>query len=137
MWLQQLSLRQRRQPAIAQALGNTAVARQQTDTQFANLDPEDVRFNFFRWITSEEAFAMGPSRVDPRTGRILDADIIFDDAMLRGYMRDYDTRLRLYSGDHFADSGTELANVDDTCGLQTQIVRVVGGSVGCRVGGWG
>jgi hypothetical protein len=70
------------------------VVRQQTDTQFADIDPEDVRYNFFRWITSEEAFAMGPSRVDPRTGRILDADIIFDDAMLRGYMRDYDILLR-------------------------------------------
>jgi hypothetical protein len=68
--------------------------RQQTDTQFADLDPEDVRYNFFRWITSETPFAMGPSRVDPRTGRILDADIIFDDSMLRGYMRDYDALLR-------------------------------------------
>ncbi|MGE0706492.1 MAG: zinc-dependent metalloprotease [Planctomycetota bacterium] len=70
------------------------VVRQQTETQFADLDPEDVRYNFFRWITSEEAFAMGPSRVDPRTGRILDADIIFDDSMLRGYMRDYGVMIR-------------------------------------------
>jgi hypothetical protein len=68
--------------------------RQQTDTQFVDLDPEDVRYNFFRWITSESAFAMGPSRVDPRNGRILDADIIFDDSMLRGYMRDYDALIR-------------------------------------------
>ncbi|HBP23670.1 MAG TPA: hypothetical protein DEA08_38570 [Planctomycetes bacterium] len=70
------------------------VVRQQTDTQFADVDPEDVRYNFFRWITSEQAFAMGPSRVDPRSGRILDADIIFDDSMLRGYMRDYDILIR-------------------------------------------
>ncbi|MBL4848519.1 MAG: zinc-dependent metalloprotease [Planctomycetes bacterium] len=70
------------------------VVRQQTDTQFSDIDPEDVRYNFFRWITSESAFAMGPSRVDPRNGRILDADIIFDDSMLRGYMTDYDVLLR-------------------------------------------
>jgi hypothetical protein len=68
--------------------------RQQSETQFADYDPEDVNYNFFRWITSESAFAMGPSRVDPRSGRILDADIIFDDSMLRGYMRDYDTLIR-------------------------------------------
>jgi hypothetical protein len=68
--------------------------RQQTETQFADLDPEDVRFNFFRWITSETPFAMGPSRVDPRNGRILDADIIFDDSMLRGSLRDYDVMIR-------------------------------------------
>ena len=68
--------------------------RQQTETQFADLDPEDVRYNFFRWITSEEAYAMGPSRVDPRNGRILDADIVFDDSMLRGYMADYETLIQ-------------------------------------------
>lgn len=52
-------------------------------------DPEDVRYNFFRWITSERAFAMGPSRVNPETGEILDADIIFDDSMARYYVLDY------------------------------------------------
>ena len=62
---------------------NAIVVRQQTKTRFAELDPEDVRYNFFRWIYSESAFAMGPSRVDPRTGRILDADIIFDDEYVR------------------------------------------------------
>lgn len=70
------------------------VVRQQTETQFANIDPEDVRYNFFRWITSETPFAMGPSRVDPRNGRILDADIIFDDSMLRVSLHDYSVLIR-------------------------------------------
>ncbi|MDF1661058.1 MAG: zinc-dependent metalloprotease [Planctomycetota bacterium] len=57
--------------------------RQQTATnEFKDFDPEDARYNFFRWITSGRAFAMGPSRVNPLTGEILDADIIFDDAYL-------------------------------------------------------
>ena len=42
-----------------------------------------------------------------------------------GGSSNYDTRLRLYSGDHFANSSTELDNVDDSCGLQTEIVRVL------------
>ena len=42
-----------------------------------------ARYNFIRWIVTGRAFAMGPSRADPRTGQILDADIIFDDSMLR------------------------------------------------------
>lgn len=46
-------------------------------------DPEDIRYNTFRWITAEAGFAMGPSRVDPFTGEILDADIIFDASFLR------------------------------------------------------
>jgi hypothetical protein len=62
--------------------------RQQTDTAYADLDPEDARYNFLRWIVSGRAFAMGPSRIDPRTGQILDADIIFDDAMLRFFQDD-------------------------------------------------
>jgi hypothetical protein len=69
---------------------NAIIARQQTDSQFNDLDPEDVRYNFFRWITSDVPFAMGPSRVDPRTGQILDADIIFDDSMVRAYVQDWD-----------------------------------------------
>ncbi|MBX3470108.1 MAG: zinc-dependent metalloprotease [Planctomycetes bacterium] len=78
----------------AVGIDGAIVVRQQTDTQFADLDPEDVRYNFFRWITSETPFAMGPSRVDPRNGRILDADIIFDDSMLRVSLRDYAVLIR-------------------------------------------
>ncbi|MCK4872367.1 MAG: zinc-dependent metalloprotease [Phycisphaerales bacterium] len=47
-------------------------------------DPEDVRYNFIRWVTSDLGYAFGPSRVDPRTGQILDADIVMDDSWL-GY----------------------------------------------------
>ncbi|TWT88531.1 hypothetical protein Mal64_20140 [Pseudobythopirellula maris] len=44
----------------------------------ATWDPGDIRYNTFQWITSGAGFAMGPSRVNPTTGEILDADIIFD-----------------------------------------------------------
>ena len=50
--------------------------RQQPDD--ATWDPEDISYNTFRWITSSAGFAMGPRRVNPLTGQILDADIIFD-----------------------------------------------------------
>ncbi len=70
---------------------NAIVVQQQTaDNAFADYDPEDARYNFFRWIVSGRAFAMGPSRVDPRTGQILDADIIMDDSFVRAYMYDFD-----------------------------------------------
>src|SRR5688500_17358974 len=60
------------------------------DNDSANVDPEDARYNFIRWIVTGSAFAMGPSRADPRTGQILDADIIFDDSLLRVYWEDFD-----------------------------------------------
>lgn len=47
-----------------------------------DIDPEDRRYNFFRWIQADAGFAMGPSRVNPFTGEILDADIIFDAGFL-------------------------------------------------------
>ncbi len=70
---------------------NAVQVRQQTDTnEFKDLDPEDIRYNFFRWIVSGRAFARGPSRVNPFTGQILDADIIFDDSMVRFYVNEYE-----------------------------------------------
>ena len=45
----------------------------------ADWDPADIRYNTIRWFTSTDGgFAMGPSRVNPITGQILDADIIID-----------------------------------------------------------
>ncbi|MDR3232076.1 MAG: zinc-dependent metalloprotease [Planctomycetaceae bacterium] len=55
---------------------NAIEVRQQADSD--TWDSEDVNYNTFRWITSDAGFAMGPSRVNPLTGEIIDADIIFD-----------------------------------------------------------
>lgn len=54
-------------------------------------DPEDVNYNTFRWITSGRGFAMGPSRVNPRTGQILDADIIFDADFVKHWQTEFET----------------------------------------------
>ena len=42
------------------------VRDQQADDEF---DPEDIRYNIFRWITTSAGFAMGPSRTNPQHGR--------------------------------------------------------------------
>ncbi|UCH85068.1 MAG: zinc-dependent metalloprotease, partial [Candidatus Latescibacterota bacterium] len=54
-------------------------------------DPEDARYNTIRWIVSDEPSfgAIGPSRVDPRTGEILDADILIEQNMLMGFRMSY------------------------------------------------
>lgn len=56
-----------------------------------DFDPEDVRYNTIRWITSSEPSfgAIGPSRVDPRSGHILDADILVEAAMVQNVRRGY------------------------------------------------
>ncbi len=68
---------------------NAVEVRQQPDN--ADWDPEDVNYNTFRWITAGAGFAMGPSRVNPYTGQILDADIIFDADFLNFWKEEYET----------------------------------------------
>jgi hypothetical protein len=68
---------------------NAIEVRQQPDV--TDWDPEDVNYNTFRWITAGQSFAMGPSRVNPRTGQILDADIIFDADFLQFWRQQYET----------------------------------------------
>jgi len=63
--------------------------RQQPDD--APWEPGDIRYNTFRWITAGAGFAMGPSRVNPTTGQILDADIIFDADFLQYWKQEYET----------------------------------------------
>jgi len=46
-------------------------------------DPEDVRYNFIRWLSNNRGTAIGPSRVHPETGQILDADVILTDGWIR------------------------------------------------------
>ena len=48
-------------------------------------DPEDVRYNFIRWLSNDISTAIGPSRADPLTGEILDADIILTDGWIRAF----------------------------------------------------
>ncbi len=49
-------------------------------------DPEDARFNFLLWTNSNMGFAIGPSRVDPRTGQIIDADIVMDEGFISSWV---------------------------------------------------
>ncbi len=46
-------------------------------------DPESINRNFLIWNSNDISFAIGPCRVDPRTGRILDADVVMNDGWLR------------------------------------------------------
>jgi hypothetical protein len=52
-------------------------------------DPEDVRYNFIRWLNNDIGTAIGPSRVHPETGQILDADVVLTDGWIRHYNFNY------------------------------------------------
>ncbi|MEH2443994.1 zinc-dependent metalloprotease [Nostoc sp.] len=56
----------------------------------ATWDPADIRYNTVRWINTVDGyFAMGPSRVNPLTGEILDADILVDASFIRALKNEY------------------------------------------------
>lgn len=53
-------------------------------------DPEDVRYNFVRWLNNDIGTAIGPSRVNPLTGEILDADIVLTDGWIRHFRMQFE-----------------------------------------------
>ncbi|MEH2163160.1 MAG: zinc-dependent metalloprotease [Nostoc sp.] len=56
----------------------------------ATWDPADIRYNTIRWINTVDGyFAMGPSRVNPLTGEILNADILVDASFIRALKSEY------------------------------------------------
>jgi hypothetical protein len=67
---------------------NAIEVRQQTDND--TWDAEDINYNTFRWIRSDVSFAQGPSHVNPITGEILDADIIFDATFIDSWRFTFD-----------------------------------------------
>ncbi|NES77636.1 MULTISPECIES: zinc-dependent metalloprotease [unclassified Okeania] len=62
---------------------NAIQAKQMPDD--ATWDPADIRYNTIRWSTIFDSWlaGIGPSRVNPLTGQILDADIILNAGIIR------------------------------------------------------
>ena len=54
-----------------------------------DFSPEDIRFSTIRYVASKTRNAVGPSVSDPRTGEILESDIIWYHNHLRSYRNRY------------------------------------------------
>jgi hypothetical protein len=57
-------------------------------------DPEDVRYSVVRWAASLTRNAQGPSTADPRTGEIIEADIVW----YHNHLRSYRNRIMIETG---------------------------------------
>ena len=68
-------------------ISDAVVVEYQDKDSGANMekDPEDVRYNFIRWLSNDIGTAIGPSRAHPLTGQILDADVILTDGWIRHF----------------------------------------------------
>lgn len=74
---------------------NAVEVRQMPDN--ADWDPEDVRYSTIRWSHTYDTWflGVGPSRVNPLTGQILDADIILDANLVSIIKGEYRTLLQV------------------------------------------
>jgi len=62
-----------------------------TKEEDPNYDPVDARYNTIRWNVNDQVSygAIGPSRVDPRTGEIIDADILFEHNIVHNFGKNW------------------------------------------------
>jgi hypothetical protein len=65
-----------------------------TAQQDPEWDPEDIRYSVVRWAASTTRNAQGPSTVDPRSGEIIESDIVW----YHNHMRSYRNRLMIETG---------------------------------------
>ena len=85
------------------------VAKQMPDT--ASWNPADVRYSTIRWFAGvDAAFAIGPRRVDPYTGQILDVDIAIGDGIIRNARRFTEEYLAPVAR---SSSGTDVARAEN------------------------
>jgi hypothetical protein len=70
-------------------------------------DAEDLRYHVIRWNVSDQPGygAIGPSIVDPRSGEVLDADILLEANMINGWRREFRTMV------------TPAATIEDALGI--------------------
>lgn len=92
-----------------------------------DFSPEDIRYSVIRYVASTTRNAMGPSVVDPRTGEIIESDIIW----YHNHLRSYRNRYLLETGAANPDART-LNTSDEAMGemMQMVIAHEVGHALG-------
>ncbi|HBX64921.1 MAG TPA: hypothetical protein DEG32_01695, partial [Balneolaceae bacterium] len=99
------------------------------------MEPEDIRYATLRWNVSDQPGygAIGPSVVDPRTGEIMDADILFEANMILGDKEEYremveprtaiDEIYNVSAEEVAMSSRNELASFYTEMGMQLDMVK--------------
>jgi len=68
---------------------NAVVAKTAPDD--STWSAEDIRYSTVRWTAAHQmGYAIGPSQTDPRTGEILNADILISSSFVRGWKETHD-----------------------------------------------
>ena len=89
--------------------------------------PEDIRYSTVRWVASTVRNAVGPSVSDPRSGEIIESDIVW----YHNHMRSYRNRLMIETG--AANPAARKLKLDDDLIGET-MRRVISHEVGHALG---
>lgn len=89
--------------------------------------PEDIRYSTVRWVASTVRNAVGPSVSDPRSGEIIESDIVW----YHNHMRSYRNRLMIETG-AANPAARSLQLPDDLIGETMR--RVISHEIGHAIG---
>ena len=89
--------------------------------------PEDIRYSTVRWVANEIRNAVGPSVSDPRSGEIIESDIVW----YHNHMRSYRNRLMIETGAAHPEA-RKLTLADDLIGETMR--RVISHEIGHALG---
>ena len=92
-----------------------------------DFSPEDIRYNTVRWVATTIRNAVGPSVSDPRSGEIIESDIIW----YHNHLRSYRNRLMIETGAANPDARS-LKHDDDLIGetMRQVIAHEIGHAIG-------
>ncbi len=73
----------------AAGFSNAIIAREAPDD--STWSAEDMRYSTVRWSAAHQmGYAIGPSQTDPRTGEILNADVLLSSVFMSGWGREWE-----------------------------------------------
>lgn len=90
-------------------------------------DPEDVRYSVVRWVASLTRNAVGPSTSDPRTGEIIESDIVW----YHNHMRSYRNWMMVQTG--AANPAARTLPIDEAL-MEESMEQVITHEIGHAIG---
>ena len=107
---------------------NAIIAKEPpTEKEDPDFSPEDIRYSTIRYVANETRNAVGPSVSDPRSGEIIESDIIW----YHNHLRSYRNRLMIETGAANPEARSLKLN-DDLIGETMR--RVISHEVGHAIG---
>ena len=112
---------------------NAVVAREAPEND-STWSAEDIRYSTIRWTPAHQmGYAIGPSQADPRTGEILNADILISTEFLNGWASEYEhfntpEAMEQYYREHLRFMSNDMGRrfAERTCMMESGMMHQLG-----------